>query len=70
MPDAIQYKGFTITRDRERFLFVQPDKESGNGDWSGWSFYLDDAREQIDDLIDEAEGAAWLAANVAPTEGE
>ena len=47
------YKGFQIKKQNGLFTFEHPDKHDGTNGWCGWSFNLEDAKEQIDDMWDE-----------------
>ena len=47
------YRGFKLTHDCGRITFYHPDLEEGDGKWSGWAFFLADAFESIDYLIEE-----------------
>lgn len=64
-----KYKGFLIEKANGVFIFHDPDKEDGTGDRSGWSFTVEDAKEQIDDILDEEEGEKWIQNNLANSNG-
>lgn len=58
--DEGKYRGFIINQENGRFVFYHPDKEDGTNGWSGWSHSEDDAKEQIDGMIEDDEGRQWM----------
>jgi hypothetical protein len=49
----ITYKGFTITNETYGFTYVHLDNEDGTGKWSGIALTLEEAKAQIDELLDQ-----------------
>lgn len=49
------YKGFQIKNQNGIFVFEHGYKHDGTNCWCGWSFNLEDAKEQIDDMVDDFE---------------